>query len=260
MSSCRASGLGRAAATEIVKAEGYVAIFDLNANLGAAVVGELDASRCQFFQTDVGDSASIARSLAKAVEWMATTAAELGGIVCAAGIGLPTPSITPDGAPCDMGAFDRVMRVNVRGSVDLACQALPYWTQIRDDDDADSDADGDRGSIIFVSSMTAFEGQAGMSAYAGSKACLVGLTLPMARDLAAHRIRVVAIAPGLFDTPMGAALPAEVAANHKTGLAFPRRAGRPAEFGALARHIFENVYLNAECIRIDGGELAFLLV
>lgn len=153
-----------------------------------------------------------------------------------------------------MDAFDRVKRANVRGSVDLACQVLPYWTKTKAETDPDN-LDAERGCIVLVSSMVAFECQAGASAYTVSKAGIAGLVLPMARDIAQHGIRVVAIAPGIFKTPMGVGLPQEIYDNYEACTAFPRRAGIPAEFGSLARHCFENTYLNGEWIRLDGGNV-----
>lgn len=146
------------------------------------------------------------------------------------------------------------MRVNVRGSWDLACQLLPHWLKV-DAAISPENPDGDRGAIILVSSITAFEGQSGMSAYAGSKACIQGITLPLAKDLAKHNIRAVNIAPGHFDSAMTAGLPQKMLESNLAAIEFPKRGGRPREFALLVKHVYENVYLNATTLRIDGGML-----
>lgn len=237
----------------IVAAGGKVAILDRDTEHQADIIAKLGRESSKYFYTDVGISSSIADSVLGVIDWIKETKAELGGIIAAAGIGIATPCIDNEGRSCDITSFERVMKVNVTGSIDLACQFLPYWTKL-EGGYHDGTEDGDRGAIIFVSSIVAFEAQVGMSAYAASKAAVSALILPMTRELAPHRIRVVAIAPGVFDTPMSANLPPAVAAIYATCVQFPKRTGDRSEFGKLSLHILENVYLNGTTIRLDGGK------
>jgi NAD(P)-dependent dehydrogenase (short-subunit alcohol dehydrogenase family) len=251
----RASGLGSGATKALIQAGGNVAILDQNETLASKLVEEFGASRCAFFIVDVGDSGSITSALKRVWKWIQSTKAEMGGVVAAAGIGLPTPSIDVDGVSMNMDNWDKVMRVNVRGSIDLACQVLPYWSKT-DCATSDQNPDGDRGAIILVSSIVAFAGQAGMSAYVASKGAIMAAVLPMARDVSPHNIRVLAIAPGLFNTPLANNLPPATVALNTAALEFPRRQGEPSDFGSLVKHVLENVYMNGTTIRIDGGEFA----
>ena len=167
-------------------------------------------------------------------------------------------AIDKDGNSFNMDYWDAVIRVNLRGSIDLATQILPYWSKIEPPVGQD-DPDADRGAIIMVSSIVAFEGQPGMSAYAASKGAIIAAVLPMARDVSRHNIRVLSIAPGIFNTPPFRQLPPDVTAMYETGLVFPRRLGDPVAFGSLVKHIYENVYINATTIRIDGGKILYNL-
>lgn len=138
---------------------------------------------------------------------MGSTGHALGGVVTAAGMGLRTAAIDEEGNSLNMEHWDTTFHVNVRGSIDVATQLLPHWTKVDTSATGDSNPDNDRGAIIFVSSIVAFDGVPGMSAYSASKGAIMGAVLPLARDLSKHRIRVMSIAPGVFRTPLSAKLP-----------------------------------------------------
>lgn len=184
-------------------------------------------------------------------------------MVTAAGIGIRTPAIDESGQALNIQDWDTVFGVNLRGSIELATQLLVGWAKPvplagegnQGDAQASDDPDHDRGAIIFVSSIVAFEGTQGMAAYAASKAAIMGAVLPLARDLAEYGIRVVSIAPGVFQTPLYARLPEAVQAETERSIVFPRRGGDPGrDFASLVKHIFENVYLNGTTLRLDGGK------
>jgi NAD(P)-dependent dehydrogenase (short-subunit alcohol dehydrogenase family) len=201
----------------------------------------------------VSSTDSIAAAIRGIVGWITSSGRPLAGVVTAAGIGIGGLAIGEDGQTLDLRNWDTVFGVNVRGSIDLATQLLPHWTQDRDA--VEGNDDDERGVIIFVSSITAFEGVPGMTAYAASKAAIMAAALPLARELSVHRIRVVAIAPGAFDTPLFAKLPESVKAEDLRAIAFPRRFGDPGkDFAPLIVHVFENAYLNGTSLRLDGGE------
>ena len=240
-----ASGLGRATAREFADAGGSVAIIDRSPD-GAGVVEEL-GDRCLFYHCDVADSESVARSVDAA-------AADLGTpriVVNCAGGGGAGPTWGADG-PIDIEQFKRVLLLNVAGTVDVVRNAVRHMV-------ADGNDGGERGVIINTSSAAAFEGQAGQVAYAAAKAAIAGMTLPMARELGAHGIRVVAVAPGFFDTAMfhsGAPdgkWPEAVIQQLTRQQVFPGRLGRAEEFAAACRHIVENGMFNGTTLRLDAG-------
>lgn len=232
---------------------GKAAILDLNVEQGEAARTRIGVDSCKFFECDVGDSKAIETATSGVIAWIHETKYELGGIIPAAGIGLPTFSIDSDGKSCDMAMFDKVLRVNLRGSVELVTRFLPYWTKTPLETN-EMGQDCDRGAIVFVSSIVAFEGSVGMAAYSASKAAISAVVVPFTRELAKFNIRVVAIAPGVFESPMSRALPEEIQSLNGRGLQFPRRWGQPSEFAAFALHILENVYVNGTTFRLDGGE------
>lgn len=230
-----------------------MAILDRNSEAGDQIAQELGADHCRFYSTDVTSTDSIAISVAAIKEWTKASGNPLGGVVTAAGIGVPTRAIDENGQALNIQDWDKVFMVNVRGSIDLATQLLVDWTKPLTT--TEEDPDNDRGAIIFVSSIVAFEGTSGMSAYSASKAAIIGAVLPLARDLAEHGIRVVSIAPGVFQTPLYAMLPKAVQAENEGSIAFPKRAGDPGrDFASLVKHIFENVYINGTTLRLDGGK------
>jgi NAD(P)-dependent dehydrogenase (short-subunit alcohol dehydrogenase family) len=236
-----ASGLGQAVAEDIVAAGGRVALLDVNAAAGNALVATL-GGRATFIATDVTSEAAVNAAVAAASQAM-------GGInvaVSCAGVGWPKRLVGKDG-PMPGDFFRKVIEINLVGTL-LVCKAAAAEMQKNA-----PNADGERGAIVMTASVAAFDGQIGQAAYAASKGGVVGMTLPMARELAAFGIRVVTIAPGLFLTPMMATLPVEVQESLGKQVPFPPRLGRPAEFAAFVRQIVENPMLNGETIRLDGA-------
>jgi NAD(P)-dependent dehydrogenase (short-subunit alcohol dehydrogenase family) len=239
-----ASGLGRATAYALAKRGVRVVIVDIGAERGRAVAGELDAT---YVDGDVTEPAAVVR----AVE-AAEALGPLRALVNAAGVGSATRTIGRDGtfeSAHDLDHFRRVVDVNLVGTFN--CVRLAGTAMSR----TEPDRHGERGAIVNVASVAAFEGQIGQAAYAASKSGVVGLTLPLARDLSVTGVRVNCIAPGLIDTPMyGTGEQAERFKDRlKGGVLFPHRFGEPAEFASLAVELLENSYVNAATVRIDGG-------
>jgi len=236
-----ASGLGRAVADDIVAAGGRVVLFDVNEAAGRAAVAELGAA-ASFAAVDVTDEGAVAAAVAAAAQ-------ALGGLnltVNCAGVGWPKRMVGKDG-PMPGDFFRKVIGINLVGTL-LVCKQAAAEMQKNP-----PNADGERGAIVMTASVAAFDGQIGQVAYAASKGGVVGMTLPMARELAAFGIRVVTIAPGLFLTPMMAALPAEAQESLGRQVPFPPRLGRPSEYSSLVRQVVENPMLNGETIRLDGA-------
>jgi NAD(P)-dependent dehydrogenase (short-subunit alcohol dehydrogenase family) len=235
------SGLGAATARMVVDQGGSVVLADVDAERGAKVAAEL-GERARFVATDVTDEASVAAAVAAA-------AAGEGGLAVAvncAGIA-PAERVLGREGPHPLARFVAAVQVNLVGTFNvtrLAAQAMAGNDPL---------ADGERGVIVNTASVAAFEGQIGQAAYSASKAGVAGMTLPIARELARHGIRVVAVAPGIFDTPMLAGMPDQVRASLGAQVPFPARLGRPEEYAALVRHIVENPMLNGEVIRLDGA-------
>jgi NAD(P)-dependent dehydrogenase (short-subunit alcohol dehydrogenase family) len=233
-----ASGLGEATARRLAAGGAKVLVADLNAERAAAVAGEIDGAHVV---CDVTDSDS--------VEAAVVAASELGPLrvaVDCAGIATPT-KLVRKGKATPLGDFAKVIAVNLLGTINvLRCAAAAMAR-------TEPVADGDRGVCVTTTSIAAYEGQVGQVAYAASKAGVAGLTLPVARELAASAIRVVAIAPGLFDTPLLAGLPAGARETLAGSVPYPSRLGDPAEYAALVEHIVANTMLNGETIRLDGA-------
>lgn len=235
-----ASGLGSAVAGELAGAGVHVTLFDMNAEAGEARAAELGGA---FQRVDVSDPDSVAQGFA-------AVKAARGGLqilVNCAGIG-PAAKTVSRGEPHDPALFSKVVGVNLIGSFNCASQAAALM--------AGNDPlteDGERGVIVNTASVAAYDGQIGQVAYSASKGGIVGMTLPMARDLSQSGIRVCTIAPGIFMTPLLAGLPEDVQTSLGQQVPFPSRLGDPSEFAALARHIVENAMLNGEVIRLDGA-------
>jgi 3-hydroxyacyl-CoA dehydrogenase / 3-hydroxy-2-methylbutyryl-CoA dehydrogenase len=236
-----ASGLGRATAARVVAGGGHVAIFDLERSTGAEVAREL-GDHALFVAADVTSGDTVAGAVEQA-------RAQLGSVnvlVNCAGIGTAARTVSRSG-PAKLEEFTRVIQVNLIGTfncIRLAAAAMALNTP---------GADGERGVIVNTASVAAFDGQIGQAAYSASKGGIVGMTLPIARDLADLGIRVVTIAPGIFDTPLLGTLSEPIRASLAKQVPFPQRLGRADEYAALAVHIIENVMLNAETIRLDGA-------
>ena len=236
-----ASGLGAATVRRLAANGAHVVIADVNDDGGAALAREL-GGEAQFIHTDVTDPAS--------VEAAVTAAAGKGNglriLVNCAGIGVAERILGKDG-PMDLNRFAKVIQVNLIGTFNAMRLAAAAMTH------NEPDAEGERGVIVSTASVAAFEGQIGQAAYSSSKGGIVGLTLPAAREFARYGIRVLAIAPGIFDTPLLAGLPEPARLSLGQQVPFPPRLGRPEEYAALVQHIVENTMLNGETIRLDGA-------
>jgi NAD(P)-dependent dehydrogenase (short-subunit alcohol dehydrogenase family) len=234
------SGLGAATARMVVDAGGSVVVADVDAERGRQVADGL-GERARFVATDVTDEDATRAAVAAAVE--------LGGLhvaVSCAGIA-PAERVLGRQGPHSLARFAAAVQVNLVGTFNvtrLAAEAMAGNEPL---------ADGERGVIVHTASVAAFDGQIGQAAYAASKAGVAGMTLPIARELARLGIRVMAVAPGMFDTPMLAGMPEPVRASLGAQVPFPPRLGRPEEYAALVRHIVENPMLNGETIRLDGA-------
>ena len=232
-----ASGLGLATATELAKAGAHVVIADLPNSAGAARAEELSGT---FVPVDVTDETAVQQAVDAAA-----AAAPLRIVVNCAGIGNPGRVIGKQGVlPLDQ--FRAVVTVNLIGTFNVIRLAAARMVETEP-------IDGERGVIVNTASVAAFDGQIGQAAYSASKGGVVGMTLPIARDLADKYIRVCTIAPGIMDTPMLAGLPEPARESLGKQVPHPARLGQPAEYAALARHIIENGYLNGETIRLDGS-------
>jgi NAD(P)-dependent dehydrogenase (short-subunit alcohol dehydrogenase family) len=236
-----ASGLGGATTALLADAGASVVIADLNADAGAAREREIGA-RARFVPTDVTREEDVVRAL----EIVRETFGPLRGVVNAAGIPLAERVVGRQG-PHALEAFTRVISVNLIGTFNVIRLAAAAMAA---NDPTDT---GERGVIVNTASVAAFEGQIGQAAYSASKGGIVGMTLPIARELARFGIRVMTIAPGTFDTPLLAALPEAARLSLGEQVPFPPRLGRPEEYAALVRHILENEMLNGEVIRLDGA-------
>jgi NAD(P)-dependent dehydrogenase (short-subunit alcohol dehydrogenase family) len=233
-----ASGLGEATARRLAAGGAKVLVADLNEERARVVAAEIDGTHVA---ADVADADSVEGAIAAATE-----IGDLRIAVDCAGIATPTKLIRK-GRPTPLEDFAKVIAVNLLGTINvLRCSAATMA-------DAEPGADGDRGVCVVTASIAAFEGQVGQVAYAASKAGVSGLTLPVARELADKAVRVVAIAPGLFDTPLLAGLPGPAREALAGSVPFPARLGDPAEYAALVEHIVVNTMLNGETIRLDGA-------
>jgi len=235
-----ASGLGAATATMLAEAGAKVTLFDMNEELGTETAGAIGAT---FLRVDVSDPGSVAEGLARVEQ----AHGRLDVLVNCAGIG-PAAKTVSRGAAHDPAVFAKTIGVNLIGTFNTASQGAALMAR-----NEPAGPDGERGVIVNTASVAAYEGQVGQVAYAASKGGVVGMTLPMARDLAQLGIRVCSIAPGLFLTPMLKGLPQEVQESLGQQVPFPPRLGDPKEYAALARHIVENPVLNGEVIRLDGA-------
>ncbi|MDM8350227.1 3-hydroxyacyl-CoA dehydrogenase [Pseudomonas sp. sp1636] len=235
------SGLGLASARALVEQGGKVVLADINAEAGAARAEELGGN-ARFVQTDITREEDGRHAVATALQVFGG----LHGLVNCAGIA-PAEKILGRNGVHGLDSFSRVIEVNLIGSFNMLRLAAEAMAQ------GEANEQGERGVIINTASVAAFDGQMGQAAYAASKGAVAALTLPAARDLARSGIRVMCIAPGIFETPMMAGMPQEVRDSLAANVPFPPRLGRPDEYAALVRHIIENSMLNGEVIRLDGA-------
>lgn len=235
-----ASGLGAACARRLCSRGGRVVIVDLNAPAGDALAKELGES-ARFVRADVADEAAVSQAIRAADSW-----GGLSGAVHCAGISHVGRVLAKDG-PHSLADFERVIRVNLCGTfnvIRLAAEAMAT---------REPNNEGERGAIVVTASVAAFEGQIGQAAYSASKGGVAGMVLPIARELARVGVRVVAIAPGIFHTPLMSGLPAAAQESLGKQVPFPPRLGKPDEYAQLAEQIFENPMLNGCTLRLDGA-------
>jgi NAD(P)-dependent dehydrogenase (short-subunit alcohol dehydrogenase family) len=230
-----ASGLGEATARELAARGARVSVADLNEEAGGALAAEIGGA---FVRADVTDEAQV-RAAVESVEGLRLA-------ISCAGVGWAERTVKRDG-PAALQPFETVVRVNLIGTFNVLRLAATAMAA------GEADAEGERGVIVMTASIAAYDGQIGQTAYAASKGGVVGLTLPAARDLSGLGIRVCTVAPGLFDTPLLAALPQDARDALGASIPFPPRLGRPGEFAVLACHIAENTMLNGEVLRLDGA-------
>lgn len=237
-----ASGLGAACARNIVAAGGSAVLLDLNTELGEKLAAELGGNT-RFVKANVTNPDEVS-------EAVKTCAIEFGGINVAincAGVGSAERTVTSKGEPANLDIFTRVIQINLIGTFNVIRLAAAEMAKNKGGED------DERGVIINTASVAAFDGQIGQAAYSASKGGIVGMTLPIARDLSRLGIRVVTIAPGLFNTPLLAGLPEAAKQSLGQQVPYPPRLGEPPEYAALACHIIENRMLNGETIRLDGA-------
>jgi NAD(P)-dependent dehydrogenase (short-subunit alcohol dehydrogenase family) len=235
-----ASGLGEAVARELARLGAKVAVLDVNMALAEKVAADIGGVACQ---CDITNTDSVMAALAKATA--AHGPARI--LMNIAGIGTAKRIVGKDGNAAPLEDFARVINVNLVGSYNISRLFAAACTKL------DPLEGGERGVMMFTASVAAFDGQVGQQAYSASKGGLVGMTLPMARDLSQHGIRVCTIAPGLFATPLMMQLPEPVQQSLAASIPFPPRLGKPEEFAQLACHIVTNAHLNGEVIRLDGA-------
>ncbi len=235
------SGLGAACVQRLAGAGANVVIADLNREAGETLASEL-GENVRFAKTDVTSEAEVQGAVDTAVSHFGG----LQGVINCAGIAIASKVIGRDG-PHPLDTFSKVIQINLIGTFNVIRLAAAVIAT------GEPNAAGERGVIINTASVAAFDGQMGQVAYAASKGGVVGMTLPIARDLARSGIRVMTIAPGIFETPMMAGLPEKARLSLGEQVPFPSRLGRPEEYAALAQHIIENEMLNGEVIRLDGA-------
>jgi NAD(P)-dependent dehydrogenase (short-subunit alcohol dehydrogenase family) len=241
------SGLGEATARELARLGAKVAVLDINFENAAKVAAEINTAHgpgsAVACQCDITRTESLQAAMAQAAA--AHGPARL--LMSIAGIGSAKRVIARDGSPAPLEDFVRVVNVNLIGTYNVARLFAAECAKLEPLED------GERGVMVFTASVAAFDGQVGQQAYSASKSGVVGMTLPMARDLAQHGIRVCTIAPGLFATPLMKTLPEAVQQSLAASIPFPARLGKPEEFAQLASHIVTNTHLNGEVIRLDGA-------
>jgi NAD(P)-dependent dehydrogenase (short-subunit alcohol dehydrogenase family) len=242
-----ASGLGEATARILAQAGAYVVVADVNDEAGKEVAASIGG---QFAHTDVTDP----QQVQEAVDAAASSGRPLRAAVSCAGIGFASRTVNRDGSPHDLTTFTRVIAINLTGTFNVLRLAAAAMARTEP-----ADSDGQRGVIINTSSVAGIEGQTGQIAYSASKGGIIGMTVPAARDLSVIGVRVNTICPGIIHTPIYKSIagtgrdPEEFLAKLAEPVVFPKRLGRPEEFGHLVRSLVENDYMNAEVVRFDGG-------
>ncbi|MDN6276555.1 SDR family NAD(P)-dependent oxidoreductase [Psychrobacter sp.] len=248
-----ASGLGESVVRAIVAKGGKVVIADLNESAAKELVDELGANT-RFVRCDITNGDDVQA----AIDTAENAFGGLQGSINCAGIAVVQKLLDRDNNPADLDAFNRGVNINLVGSFNVArlvassiAKRVAASSSIENSSDIEKNAD--QGVIINTASIAAFDGQVGQASYSSSKAGVVGLTLPLARELARHGIRVMTIAPGVFATPMMDTIPEKAREQLEAGVPYPKRLGSPDEFAKLVTHIIDNAYLNGEVIRLDGA-------
>lgn len=241
------SGLGEATARELARLGAKVAVLDINPANAEQVAADLNALHGEGTAVACACDITHTESLQAAINQAAAAHGPARLLMSIAGIGSAKRVISRDGQPAPLEDFVRVVNVNLIGTYNVARLFAAECAKLNPLED------GERGVMVFTASVAAFDGQVGQQAYSASKSGVVGMTLPMARDLAQHGIRVCTIAPGLFATPLMKTLPEAVQQSLAASIPFPARLGKPEEFAQLASHIVTNTHLNGEVIRLDGA-------
>jgi 3-hydroxyacyl-CoA dehydrogenase / 3-hydroxy-2-methylbutyryl-CoA dehydrogenase len=236
-----ASGLGEATVRNVVKLGGRAAILDIQVERGENLAKEL-GSNVIFVAGDVTKEADVENAVAKTIAAFGS----FNFVVNCAGVANPSKIISKKGV-ITLDAFKKVIDINLSGTFNVIRLAVEKMK------DNAPNAEGERGVMINVASVATYDGQIGQAAYAASKAGVMGMCLPIARECADYGIRCMSIAPGIFDTPMVGALPEAAKASLGQMMPFPKRLGKPTEFASLAQEIYENPYMNGECIRLDAS-------
>jgi 3-hydroxyacyl-CoA dehydrogenase / 3-hydroxy-2-methylbutyryl-CoA dehydrogenase len=236
-----ASGLGEATVMELINKGAKAAILDFDAVKGEKLVAALGA-KAIFIKTDITSEEDVRAAIKKTLD----TFGKISAVVNCAGIGNPGKILSKKG-PMTLDFFNKVLQVNLVGTLNVIRLAVEQMNNNV------PNAEGEKGVIVNTASIAAFDGQIGQAAYAASKAGIVGMTLPIARECADYGIRIVTIAPGLFDTPLMAGLPQAVKEDMAKSVPFPKRLGRPEEFARLVLHTIENTMFNGCCLRFDGA-------
>ena len=237
-----ASGLGGATADELVAKGGNVVLIDLNEDAGKAKAASL-GEQARFVKADVCNEAEVSQAVSTALSDFGA----LHGVVNCAGIVPVAKLLDREGKPHELSLFEKGIKVNLIGTFNVTRLAVAEIVK------NSPDANGERGVVVNTASVAAYDGQIGQLSYSASKGGVVGMTLPMARELARYGVRVMTIAPGIFDTPMMAGLPEAARESLGAQVPFPSRLGKPAEYALMARQIVENPMLNGEVIRLDGA-------
>jgi len=236
-----ASGLGAACVRLLTQAGAQAVILDLNAEIGEALAGEL-GNATRFIKTNVTDEADVQNAIKGTLDAFGA----IHGLINCAGIA-PAEKVVGKRGVHSLATFTKVLNINLIGTFNVLRLAAAAMIENQ------PSASGERGVIINTASIAAFDGQIGQAAYSASKGGIVAMTLPIARELAHYGIRVMTIAPGIFDTPLMASIPKAARASLAQQVPFPPRLGRPEEYAALAKHVFENEMLNGEVVRLDGA-------
>ncbi|KAG7093446.1 hypothetical protein E1B28_007124 [Marasmius oreades] len=239
------SGLGLGTVHHLLEANAFISILDLS----PPPEDIASSSRVKFFKTDITEADEIEKAVTATVEWCHSTGATLGGVINCAGVAVASRIIDSRNEPHSLDLWNFALAVNLTGAFNLTRLVLKHLVHVQ----PEPGRDGERGVVILVASSAAFEGQPGQVAYAATKGALRSMTLPLARDLGRHGIRVMAIAPSLFDSNMTNKMPAKARRSLENDLIFPKRMGEAKEFAQTVKWILETSYVNGEIVRLSAA-------